>query len=351
MDGLCMIGDHPPIQPVYTPPSTVAHRALHFKSTFFQFYTTLIFLTTIHYSDTNSKMIRRYGLTGADNGAVWNLWDEKGKKAARSQSGGQPRDRRAKSVSTPPDEGIVGGRMTLTGGGVHRRGLDARSHSVSHTSSKAFSDPEQTYLDKEPEVSAPPPPPQDVPLYEGICYLHAVASEDSLQMIILKYDTTIGIITDVNQLEVSVADDLQCLPPSSLLVVPASQDSDVVQACMKLNTKPEFIEQYGSRLPGTFLHRRASTSRLKKVDDFDRFNECDDDDDTFAEHDVPAYTNTARTAPPAAAAPAEHYHREQKLPAGKRRTGGKLTGKLKGMFNAFQSAGSSTPAYGRSKGD
>eukprot|EP01061_Rhynchopus_euleeides_P030798 TRINITY_DN5106_c1_g1_i2.p2 TRINITY_DN5106_c1_g1~~TRINITY_DN5106_c1_g1_i2.p2 ORF type:complete len:153 (+),score=39.80 TRINITY_DN5106_c1_g1_i2:524-982(+) len=131
------------------------------------------------------------------------------------------------------------------------------------------------------------------------------------------------------------------MPPSSLLVIPMSQDADVQAACMELRTKPDFLELYGSRLPSSFLHRRmsrvppppqAQAQTQGRVDEFDQFNEaCDFVADDWSEQ-TPIRESAAGGPVSGSSSSGASQRSNRKSNAG-------INSTLKGVFNAIQSAG------------
>ncbi|KAJ9468554.1 hypothetical protein DIPPA_30361 [Diplonema papillatum] len=113
-------------------------------------------------------------------------------------------------------------------------------------------------------------------MFRDLCYLHTVKPGDTIPIMALKYNTTAGLILDVNQMK---ADDLDILPAATLLVVPASNQPGIVAECCALNTDPDFLEKYGSRLPQSFRRtrvRRAPAAAAPEPDGLDAHNEAFD---------------------------------------------------------------------------
>eukprot|EP01060_Flectonema_neradi_P010010 TRINITY_DN17151_c0_g1_i1.p1 TRINITY_DN17151_c0_g1~~TRINITY_DN17151_c0_g1_i1.p1 ORF type:complete len:235 (+),score=32.77 TRINITY_DN17151_c0_g1_i1:40-744(+) len=131
----------------------------------------------------------------------------------------------------------------------------------------------ERFSDEEEEKSAVP---DDVLKYGDICMLHALRQTDTLPVVALMYGTTSAVIRDVNNLKQV---DLDCLADGSFLVIPLRDEPELIKQCYSLNQKPDFLEQYGSRLPPSFRQIRKAPSsapppsRAATATNWDEYNE------------------------------------------------------------------------------
>eukprot|EP00754_Rhynchopus_humris_P021448 Rhum_TRINITY_DN14746_c25_g1::Rhum_TRINITY_DN14746_c25_g1_i1::g.115298::m.115298 len=194
--------------------------------------------------------------------------------------------------------------------------------------------------------------------YKDLCYLHVVASGDTLATVSLRYSASLSVVASVNQLRTGSpdVDPIECLPQSAVVVVPVCASDECVAQCMQLNTDDAFLEAHRSRLPPSFCRPRpqpsatsttrggnggGGTSSASFADDLDAFNEACEyagHDDSYASPPPPQATRRAAVA---------------QSQAKKRSYVGAGMNALKGMYraagNAKKAAVSNSAGYASSK--
>eukprot|EP01059_Diplonema_ambulator_P010884 TRINITY_DN20905_c0_g1_i1.p1 TRINITY_DN20905_c0_g1~~TRINITY_DN20905_c0_g1_i1.p1 ORF type:complete len:300 (+),score=59.36 TRINITY_DN20905_c0_g1_i1:54-902(+) len=181
-------------------------------------------------------MIKRYMPSGGD--APWNPW-----KKDTGAHVGPTRAKAGKKKRVVKGEG----RRRQVGGVVGGEGMVMEYEVQGVTLGSS--------VEEEREVEEKPRIPESTAKYGDVCLLHSVGKGDTLTLVALRYKTTEGIIQELNQLR--QGDDLDTLPMGSLIVIPINSTPEVLEECYLLNTKPEFLEMYGSRLSPTFRRKRA----------------------------------------------------------------------------------------------
>ena len=295
----------------------------------------------------------------------------------RPSSGGHPGWKKRASYG---DEVVDSGSRLASASLTRRDGGGARSHTARPTASTGWAAAEaperaqqgwagetgrgSTY-DEGAASSSPPeqaasserPSPETSEKYKDLCYLHAVASGDTLATVSLRYSAALSVVASVNQLRTGSpdVDPIECLPQSAVVVVPVCASEECVAQCMQLNTDDAFLESYRSRLPPSFCRPRpqpsatststtrgggGGTSSAAFADDLDAFNEACE----YAGHDAYGSPPPPQATGRAAAAPQQ---------AKKRGYMGAGMNALKGMYraagNAKKAAVSNSSGYASSK--
>eukprot|EP01064_Diplonema_japonicum_P036835 TRINITY_DN8446_c0_g1_i1.p1 TRINITY_DN8446_c0_g1~~TRINITY_DN8446_c0_g1_i1.p1 ORF type:complete len:332 (+),score=45.58 TRINITY_DN8446_c0_g1_i1:89-997(+) len=195
-------------------------------------------------------MMKRHAQVGS---TPWNPWQ------TESTSTGGGKKKQGKETRLPVKKETRNQQMKQSGVSQRKASAPMRSDVVVE-----YDSPHHITLEgcsgnrKETEVDIPSSPalPENASKYDDICLLHSLESGDSLMKLALRYKSTIEIIQDVNQLKMN--QDMDTLPPNTVLVVPIGSTKEVLQACMELGSKPEFLELYGSRLTANFRRKRAA---------------------------------------------------------------------------------------------